>query len=290
MRRAARVDGIERQAAAVALVVLVVLAGCSAILDSDDRETATLTPAAVPTDQPTPTPAPRLAPGLTAARVENASALAAAHDAVLDGTSFTVRETIAYRAANRTAIRRVTSLTRVGSDGRVSVTKRWSGATTLRRSASYFDGTRRLVATTGVDGETTYRRTPTTATEPIAAGTGSERIARTFTVAEVHAVDRIESRETTAYRLVPDERPSATPGRSVRVRATVTARGLVRNYTLDQRLSGRVDDVSSIHVSTRYAAIGSTAVERPAWYERAMAETNTTVNAAARRMSHSGRQ
>lgn len=289
MTRTSRVDGIERQAAAVALVVLVVLAGCSGILDGDSQKTATLTPAAVPTDQPTPTPAPRLAPGLTAARVENASALAAAHDATLDGTSFTVRETTVYRAANGTTIRRVTSTTRVGGDGRVSVTRRWNGATTLRRSASYFDGTRRLVATTR-DGETTYRRTPATATEPIAAGTGRKRIARTFTVAEVHVADRIESRETTAYRLVPDERPSATPGRSVRVHATVTARGLVRNYTLDQRLSGRADDVSSIHVSTRYAAIDSTAVERPAWYEQAMAETNTTVDAATRRMSHSGSQ
>lgn len=271
----------KKRVAVVVFALLVVFSGCGGIW-GDESDTETVTPVAVPTDPPTSTPMPRLAPGLTRAGIENASALAAAHDAVLDGGSFTIHETTVYRAANGTPIRQITGVTRVGSDGRVSVRKRWSGATALRSSVSYFDGRRRLVATTDTSGEVTYRRTSlSTADDPIVARTGSRRIERTFAVAELHVADRIEEADTTVYRFVPDEQPTATLGRSVRVRATVDGRGLVRDYTLDQRLSDPVGNVSSIRVSTRYTAIGSTAVESPAWYEQALTETNATTERAA---------
>lgn len=271
----------KKRVAVVVFALLVVFSGCGGIW-GDESNIETVTPVAVPTDPSTSTPMPRLAPGLTRAGIENASALAAAHDAVLDGKSFTIHETTIYRAANGTPIRRITSVTRIDNDGRVSVRRRWSGATALRRSESYFDGKRRLVATIDTSGEVTYRRTPlSTADESIVARTGSRRIERTFTVAELHVADRSEEADTMVYRFVPSEQQTATLGRSVRVRATVDGRGLVRDYTLDQQLSDPVGNVSSIRVSTRYTAIGSTTVESPAWYERALAETNATTERAA---------
>lgn len=265
-----------RVVAPVVLVVLVVFAGCGGVFGGE--ETTTLTPAAVPTDEPTATPVPRLAPGLTRAGVTNASALAAAHDGALDGRSFTVRRTRTYRTDAGITVRKLTSVTHVASDGRFRVTKRWAGETTLRRETSYFDGERLLVATTDAANETRYRHA-SAANVTTTVGTGAERIERVFTAAETRVV-RSERNGTRIYRLAPvaeGRSNGSVLNQSVEVHAWVTSRGLVRRYTLDQRLSDRKSsDVSAIVVATQYGEIGATSVERPAWYERALAETNAT--------------
>ncbi|WP_254537608.1 DUF7537 family lipoprotein [Halomarina litorea] len=92
--------------AALACVVLLVLAGCSA----GGGSSPTATPAAVPTDRPVP-------PGLGEESVANASALVDAHDAALSGTSFTVRREYLVRAPNGTVYVRETVTTLVGADG-----------------------------------------------------------------------------------------------------------------------------------------------------------------------------
>jgi hypothetical protein len=269
-----------RAAAHAALAVMVALAGCSGVFGGE-TETTTLTPAAVPTDRPTLTPVPQLAPGLTGAGVTNASALAAAHHATLDGRSFTVRRTTVYRTETGTSVRELTSVTRVASDGRFRVTKRWIGETALRRETSYFDGERLLVMTTDDEDETGYRRTSSTAIadEPTMAGTGSEQIERVFTVADTRVVGRIERNGTAVYRLAPEANRSNAGNldRSVSAYAHVSARGFVRNYTFDQRLSGESSGgVAAVVVSTRYEEIGSMTVERPSWYGEAMTATNAT--------------
>jgi hypothetical protein len=272
-----------RRAAHAALVVMVVLAGCGGVFGGKE-ETATLTPAAVPTDRPTPTPAPQLAPGLTRAGVTNASALAAAHDAALDGQSFTVERTRTYRTGTGIVVRQLTSVTRVAGDGRFRVTRRWTDETAPRREATYFDGERLLVATTDGTNETRYRRTSPAAIadEPAMAGTGGEQIERVFTVADTRIAGRAERNGTAVYRLAPDEDRSNASGldRSVSASAQVTARGLVRSYTFDQRLSAESSGgVAAIVVSTQYNQVGSTTVERPSWYDEAMATTNATTRA-----------
>ncbi len=269
------------------LVVCVVLAGCNGVFGSDaGTPERTLTPAAVPTDEPTPTPVPQLAPGLTGEGVVNASALAAAHDATLDDTSFTVRRTVTYRTRNGTSIRRIESVTRVADDGRFRITKRWNGSTPLRRVAYYDDGERLLVATTGTDDATTYRQaSPGTvvAQRSSVAAAGSRRIETMFVAGETVVAGRTERNGTTVYRLVPAETLRRSPetttglGRAVSVEARVTDRGRVRSYTLVQRLSGEGSDgAASIVVSTRYSRVGSTDVERPAWYGTALAATDVT--------------
>ncbi len=266
--------------APVLLVVLVALAGCNGILNDGGAEGEVFTPAAVPTDAPTPTPRPQLAPGLTAEGVVDASALAAAHDALLENTSFTVQRTVTYRTQNGTPVRRVTSVTRIGRDGRLLVTKRWNGTTTLRREAYYYDGKRLLVATT-TDTATTYHRvSPATATLRRLVATGMEQIERIFSITETRVAGRMVHNGTTMYRLVSARNQSekTTPlGRSVSARARITTRGFVRAYTFRQTLSGEGSDGTAvIVVSTQYTGVGSTTVERPVWYDEALSETNAT--------------
>jgi hypothetical protein len=268
----------------VLLAVLVTFAGCSGVLDGGDDDTVTFTPAAVPTDDPTSTPVPRLAPGLTRNGITNAGTLAATHDAFLEGTSFTIRQTVTHRTRNGTPVRRVTSVTRVGANGRFRATKRWNGTVPLRRVAYYDDGERLLVATTDADNTTTYRRASSATGESIVAGTGSEQFERVATIAETRVVGRAERNGTTVYRLAPADgqqtRSGTTDlGRSIRLRARVTARGLVRSYTFRQTLSGEGPDGTAVIVAaTRYTDIGSTTVERPSWYEPAVAKTNATAS------------
>ena len=271
------------------LVVCVVLAGCNGVFGTEsDERTPTLTPVAVPTDEPTPTSVPQLAPGLTAEGVVNASALAAAHTAAFENTSFTVQETVVYRSEDGTPIRRIESTTRVGDDGRFRVTKRWNGSTTLQQVEYYGDGERVLVATTGANDTTTYRRlTPRTvaAQRSSVLGAGSGRIETMFVAAETRVAGRTERNGTTVYRLVPtgargnSSNTATVLNRSVSVRARVTERGLVRNYTLTQRLS---DDgaggAKTIVVSARYTAIGATDVKRPTWHETAITATDSAAS------------
>jgi hypothetical protein len=284
-----------------------VLAGCNGVFGGNaEGPERTLTPVAVPTDEPTPTPVPQLAPGLTGEGVVNASVLAAAHDATLDGASYTERRTVTYRARNGTPIRRIESVTRVADDGRFRITKRWNGSTSLRRAAYYDDGERLLVATTNAGNATTYRRASSgtvAAQRSSVAAAGSRRIETMFVASETVVAGRTERNGTTVYRLVPAATPSRSPGtttgldRSVSVRADITEQGLVRSYTLTQRLSGEgADGAATIVVSTRYTRVGATDVERPPWYGIALAaidaaasnrsvtetETGTTMTAATR--------
>jgi|AntDeeMinimDraft_5_1070356.scaffolds.fasta_scaffold06009_3 hypothetical protein len=267
------------------LVVCVVFAGCNGVFGTEsDERTSTLTPVAVPTDEPTPTPVPRLAPGLTAEGVVNASALAAAHTAAFENISFTGRQTVVYRTENGTPIRRIESTTRVADDGRFRVTKRWNGSTTLQQVGYYDDGERVLVATTGANDTMTYRRLSpraVAAQRSSVLGASNGRIETMFVAAETRVFRRTERNDTTVYRLVPAAARRETSNtatvldRSVSVRARVTEQGLVRNYTLTQRLSGDgTGGATMIVVSARYTAIGATDIERPAWYESALAATD----------------
>lgn len=95
-----------RESVAVAVVALVLLAGCGSATDPATPGTATVTPAPVPTAAPTdspagtPSPAPTatrspspahagtLPPGVTASGIANVSALARAHRAALEGRSY----------------------------------------------------------------------------------------------------------------------------------------------------------------------------------------------------------
>ena len=298
---------MKRAALAGALVCVLLLAGCSGFADGgsqseagvDGNEGATgvssanVTPAPVPTIEPTPDPPTEVAPGITEAGVRNASALARAHDAILEDTNYTVIRNVTYRAANGTVLTHRRSVSRVGTDGRRCVGRTWREATGLRREAVWSSGERLLRARTYANGTRTYRRTEFETADrgrAIGAGTGSGQIDRVFTVAEVRVVDRYEHNGTVLYRLVSASAArsgtSATDrsdrdGRAVSAEALVTIQGLVRSYEFQQTLSDDLDGTTRIVVSTRYVDVGTTTVERPPWYDDALRATNGTKSTTA---------
>ena len=290
-----------------ALVCLLVLAGCSGFADGGGQSGAdvdgtdgaadgsgmNVTPAPVPTIEPTPTPPTEVAPGITRAGVRNASALAIAHDAILENRNYTVIRNVTYRAANGTVLTHRRSVSKVGTDGRRYVERTWREATGLRRETVWSNGRRLLRARTYANGTTTYRRTELETAgrgRTIGAGTGSEQIERVFTVAEVRIVDRYERNGTVLYRLasanatrsgtnVTDR--SDRDGRAVSAEALVSIQGLVRSYEFRQTLSDDLDGTTRIVVSTRYVDVGATTVSRPSWYEEAIERTNGTESTTA---------
>lgn len=83
---------MHRSILPVLLTFSLVLAGCNGVVfGGNETPPPTLTPANVPTDRPTPTPVPQLVPGLTGKGVTDAFALANAHAAILDNTSYSMR-------------------------------------------------------------------------------------------------------------------------------------------------------------------------------------------------------
>ena len=285
-----------------ALVCLLVLAGCSGFADggaqsgADVGETsgaagvssAAVTPAPVPTTEPTPSPPTEVAPGITEAGVRNASALAVAHDAILEDRNYTVIRNVTYRATNGTILTHRRSVRRVGTDGRLYLRRTWDRATGVRREAVWSDGRRVFRARTYANGTTTYRRTESDTAgrqRAIGARTGSEQIERVFTVAEVRVVDRYERNGTVLYRLVSANATrsgtdvtdrSDRDGRAVSAEALVTTQGLVRTYEFRQTLSDDLDGTTRIVVSTRYVDVGTTTITRPPWYDDALRATNGT--------------
>ncbi|QDX41534.1 hypothetical protein [Salarchaeum sp. JOR-1] len=108
---------MRRTALAIALALLVALAGCG---DQPPGETAVETTGATTGAPPAPTTAPnptaeRVAPGVTTEGVRDAFALADAHRAALSNTTFTVAETTTVRYVNGTLAMRADSWMRVNA-------------------------------------------------------------------------------------------------------------------------------------------------------------------------------
>jgi hypothetical protein len=205
----------SRSLAALALVTLVVLAGCGAAVDDatdgDRPSTATLTPVPLPTGTPTatatPTPMPTFSPstpggglvvpGLTRGGVSDPFAFAAGHDeALTDGPYRVVTDVRLLRADGGTLYSRRTTL-HVGSDGRRyrytsrTVTDETYPVTAFApRLALWYDGetaTFRVVRNDSVQ----YERDPApTGTGPVGDLSGQDRLAGLASSVDLRVTDR----------------------------------------------------------------------------------------------------
>jgi hypothetical protein len=274
------------------LVLAIVLAGCNGlVLGGDGTPTQTITPAAVPTDEPTSTPLPELAPGLTGDGVVAPFTLGDAHASVLDGSSYTLHENVSvvYRSgmiySSGTAETRITTdagryaVVRTGSQTRASfpvIEERfWSNG---NRTFSVRTSTdeRTYAIARGGDGPLPIRRV--VAADP----NNSERIATLFGAMETQVVGQTVRNGTQLYRVRGSNLTSAfaldgewkNPHNAVLV-ALVDPRGFVNEYHLNYTASIDGDPVR-ISRRVRYTDVGSTAVERPSWYEAAVRNATTT--------------
>lgn len=280
-----------RQAGPVVLTLSVVLAGCSGLpaVGGSGGPAPTVTP--VPVDQ---FPA-LLPPGVSEDGVELPGRLGDAHDRAIDGRSYVLTSNRTVRYANGTLSSSIATRVALDEDRQflASVATAGPDAPVLLgrppATAVYWsDGTTNLRRLTR-DGRTTY--TEFEPPEPWIGGWyywvatvpfgGRDSRPETFYAGLFSAVPtrlagRTSLEGTTVFRLeaagdqpVDDGFPGDVSSvRNVTLVAHVDGDGLVR--TLDLRYEGTLDgEPVRVHRTVRYRHVGSTTVERPAWYDRA---------------------
>lgn len=279
----------------IVVAAVVVLAGCNALTGGDDTETdtPTVTPVDVPTDEPTATPMPMLAPGLTEAGVVSASDLANAHEDALDNGSYTIVSNSTVRYANGTLRYQRNRIMRVseGSEPFYAVS-RYNGSgrqpvVTLQRIERWSDG-ERLYSAIVRENETRY--STSALNRAFISVQKGDQFLSLFTALETRVVGQETRNGTELYRVRatnitnPEYLPrsvlntSKNP-RNISFRALVDSEGIVQSYHLGYtttEINRGVETTNRVTQSLRYTDIGSTTVERPAWYEAA----NRTTTAA----------
>jgi len=268
-----------------------------------DGAAVSVTPAPVPTVENTTASSQELAPGLSATGVSDPDALLAAHRRVLDADPYTVRAVVRVTDANGTVYSRSAATTRVTERGEryyyvgEFVPSKRSDET-LVRYESWSDGreiltaaTRRENGTAGenvtTDGNTTYRRVPAEY-ERNAGIYGppryGERVRAQVSAVETAVRDRTDTVGPTYYTVAitgvrdPSVLESDRLGnaRNVSGRLLVSPKGLVREHRVTFTATTPTGMAVRVVESIRYSSVGWTTVERPPWYDAAIAATEGT--------------
>lgn len=252
--------------------VLVATSGCNALTDGNElTPPSRVTPVAVPTDAPTPTPVGHLAPGLTRDGLTDPNELVDAHAAVLANTSFTLREEWTLESPNGTVLARRVRTVRVEGDESYTVLDR-TGALGPRHRETW-SGTEGHVSRTSHDDATSYDRLPLSGSpHDEAVWEPGALFYRAFEPQWNPTVGRLDRNGTTLYHL-DNIYPSGPSNNGITAR--IDPRGVVRNYSVydpDPAVS-RVPSATLSIRSVEITDIGTTTVERPAWYDRAMDRT-----------------
>lgn len=267
--------------------LLLVTAGCNVPEGgAADEPTRTVTPVPVPAEE-------TLASGVTDEGVVNPRALADAHAGVLAETSYQLTVNRTVRGVNGTLRERLlldlsltadrtyrTETSTAGPEAPVFLGSPPANATFWSNGSTYV---RKLTR----DGKTTYNTfSPVEGagtwqywarTVPFGGQRASPRafLTRTFRAVDTTVVSRADSNGTTVYRLrgnTTTERldESVAEPRNVSLTATVTEQGLVRSLSL--RYVGTVEgERVRVVRNVTYHGVGETTVERPPWFDRAVA-------------------
>lgn len=285
------IDRTIRSGLIVLLIFSVALAGCSSFLPGGSETPAdTVTPANVPTNQPTATPVPQLAPGLTGNGVSDADALGAAHAAVLENTSYTLVENSSVRYRNGTPYHRSNKTVKLAANGsRYYVIGNGTGVQfdgSTFYSSAWSNGTQALTAQ-GYDDNISYDGTFDLGgrTFPIqktgVRPTNHQRLSTLFNSVETRVIARERRNGTTFYRVAAINVTSTLPfeqewnhPRNIAFRASISPRGLVREYSVEYTATLHNDSVR-IRDHVRYIALDNTTIERPPWYDDAITNVST---------------
>ncbi|WP_444881622.1 DUF7537 family lipoprotein [Halocatena marina] len=278
------------------LVVLLCLSGCNAF-NGGSTETASITPAGVPTDDPNATRG--LAPGLTNHGVVDSIALGDAHEAVLSNTSFTIHGKTTVKYSNGTLRRQGERTARVVNprDRRyinVSIYTQNKIRSDQKSTNNSFwsNGERVLVAlSSSQTNSTTYQHFESRDPQyPILKyHPQKERYYTLFQAVDTKVINHTTNNGTTLYRLTSTEIADsaqlieysmnvkiAQNPRNLTFHAVIDSRGVVHEYRLAYTATlTETNPSTSVRVvsTTRYTKMGSTTVDRPSWYAKA---NNTT--------------
>lgn len=273
---------------AALVAVLVLLAGCNGFAGTETRTTASVTPAPVPSS-------PDYPPGVTENGVVDASRLASAHARAVSNQSYTLRSNRTVRYTNGTIRSRLTVSVQLAANRSYLVHARTTGdraPTFLGRppaNATFWSNGSQYVRAYTINGETTYnsfeppdqfiatwRYWVSTAAFGGEGSFAQQKYEQTFSSVDTR-ITRVDSpRNETLFRVVgrPTGDPQFLPADISRVRnltvvSLVTSAGLVRSYRVQY-----VGVVNGERVRVRwtvdYSRVGSTTIERPSWYGRAV--------------------
>jgi hypothetical protein len=272
----------------VAVAAVLLLAGCNAAPSLDGTTpTETVTPADVPADYD-------YAPGVTVDGVTEPATLAEAHERVLAETSYRITANRTVRDANGTLREQLLVDVAVADDRTFlasAATRGPAAPVFLGRppaNGTYWSNGSVYVRKLTRDGGTTYNEFegPSsgagtwrywTRTVPFGGEQATpERFYRSlFAAVPTRVAGESGAGNATTYRLVGDAvvterfQTEVTDVRDVRLTATVRQDGLVQLLTL--RYVGEVDGTPvRVERTVRYRDVGTTAVERPPWFEKAV--------------------
>lgn len=284
----------------LAVVLLVLLAGCSGLTASQSPPVS-VTPAAVPAEG-TATPSPAApASERHAPQISNYSAMAEAHSSLLTDESYTViaTQTVHYPGTGRRGERRLSG--RFAGDGRflaeVNRTGPVFGAAAPTETRYFSDG-RRVLRTDGPNRSNgTVIRTNSgdpTAVLPLGPRFASE-LRQVFATSRVENLTRLPRDGRPYQQVLVEVRGPVDPTRPPPLVSTTVIRNLTADLVVDERGFVQRFDVRyeatfvgqpvRVTLSVSYGAVGDTAVERPAWAESTLRDragrnaTSTAVNA-----------
>ncbi|UPV76570.1 hypothetical protein M0R89_18735 (plasmid) [Halorussus limi] len=264
------------------LVPFVLLVVCSAPLASS---VATVTSGASQPQSFAQGNATAYPPGLSADGVTDPLALADAHREALANASYTLATSYAFRRPNGTVLSQGVTTTRVAPGGRpyYAVTSQTQRNATRPLGiaryelATWANETRAVTARQVRGGEPTYREV-NRERAPFDPNAQWELLYSAFAATNTTVVERFERDGTTLFRVVSTEQPgpelASLYGGSYSLVAVVDSRGIVR--TLQQTYRTTVEGRSTVVSRTVHLTrIGNTTVERPDWYEKAVANGTT---------------
>lgn len=268
-----------------AVVLLVVVAGCSGVAGDPPRR-FTVTPAPVPTVTPEPDDG-GLAPGLEPGGVVDPEALVEAHARALEGRSYTV-DYAETRRRNGTTVLRYTRHIQLEVDRNRYCYRTGMvvdrGPDPWRRYVERWTDGRQVLEAVEEDNATAYgvarnrQDVPARPAELLPFDPTYKRgLFTLFLRLNTTVAGREERNGTTVYRV-----EAAGPGTlsvpsldDLSLTAYVEGTGMVRGYRLSYTVT--LDEgPMTITGRLRFTGVGTTTVERPPWYGRALA--NTTVD------------
>ncbi|WP_436927042.1 DUF7537 family lipoprotein [Halosimplex amylolyticum] len=272
----------------VAVVVLVLLAGCSAVTTSPQPET--VTPAPVPTDDALP-------PGVGPGGVTDPAVLAGAHAAVLDGASYTLiaNRTVRYPNGSLRSALGVHLELSASRDYHASAAVRGPDAAVFigepPTRAEYWANDETYLRRQVIGNRTVYSRYATTDEYvgtwrfwlgTVALDIGPETdLRRTVESFHTGVAERPTDRDDRRTHLVGtdvramdfvDDQSGVRSIENATLHAFVTDSGLVDAYQVEY--TATLEDGTTVRVkrTVRFRAVGNTTVERPQWYDEAMSQ------------------
>lgn len=257
----------------VALTLL--LAGCGGVVSSPATETPSVTPVEVPTT--THQPDRFVAPGMTAERLVDPAALQRSHAATLANSSHTFREVVTRRAANGTLLGRyVTFVARNGT----TVRYRFDGDRRAEEDGPwpvdrYVTGERVYTARTN-GSATTYATGVVSETGrrvPLSPADYAASMTRVFGLLPIQVEETVRSGDRTRYYLETADPRDVPPLRNATFVGAVTPAGVIDDYRVSYEVEREGRPVT-VTVTVSIDDLGRATVERPDWYDRAVAETD----------------